>query len=392
MVYKIKTGVVRPIGLSCLLLLSAFFSTTLTAEKSVTDVPCWLDEPVTDTQTGQIGIANAISARTTNTREISRKRAVRKLLHYLDIGIDDNAINDADLEEFYRSDSLPTSVNVDGQLITLVEDFSYRGEIYSYVIAGGLEKSKGDLSKSCPPKKCDLNICSPAWLCNPSSARAGFTGTSYQSYSMRKQRELAFNQAIQQAKTLYGVEISTNDRIISGRSGSQSIRIIKNNDTLNYASHSNQQNIRFINHASCSIGSQLFMHVESPDLEPINETPASTWLSNPNCCGHTGAIGVVELDMGSGLLSDKLELSIRRALIALAKSINVEISEELVTFQRTKGNHYLISVLKQNSRATLNARVNGIHYKPHHSGVAVYTWVVQEFDSLNKKGTPHETQ
>jgi hypothetical protein len=99
-------------------------------------------------------------------------------------------------------------------------------------------------------------------------------------------------------------------------------------------------------------------------------------MREPLAGGFRGAIGSVQGTVASNLLSEKISMAINRGLLELAKSINTNVTENLLTIEQ-RGKYFQLSVITQNSELALTARVNAIHFSNTPSGIAVYAWLVE---------------
>ena len=144
-------------------------------------LPCWLEQPVTDSRVGQIGIARNISVDGSKNPEVkSRLTAVENLAPYL--GYPD--INGLEIEPGQNS------VSIAGKEIRFAKDFSKDGYVYSYAQLSGSAVDE----ESCPLHQCDLADCEPKWLCNPHGDKeAGLLGISYRTSSPESQYRKAVN-------------------------------------------------------------------------------------------------------------------------------------------------------------------------------------------------------
>jgi hypothetical protein len=132
---------------------------------------------------------------------------------------------------------------------------------------------------------------------------------------------------------------------------------------------------------SCRIGDTLAVRLELFDFVPdTRNIESSEWIRRPKLNGHDGAVGTVERPTASGLFSDQLTLAVERALVQLAREIQVDISEESLYIQR-EGSTLMLTTTRASSQAVLRAQVLAFHFETVNKGqLRVHAWVERLVD------------
>jgi len=326
-------------------------------------VPCWFNQPAQSGQVGAIGLARDLDVGSGKPVQFSRHRALSSIASYLGA---------AEIPEQRAVDIQENTYQLAGQTVRFAEEFSYQGYVYSYA---GLNHIPS--ANHCSLGQCALDRCTPAWLCEPGlDEQPSLLGTSYRSSSLPAQYRVAIDNAIKQIAPIYGLSVTANDRFYTSFSSMGSIRILLSDEKIDPHKNAQVSSLRYIVTDSCLQNEQLFLRVNFPDLPALSNVPAETWLTDPSTADFDGAIGSVNGRVASGLLSDKVELAIKRGLIELAKSKNSSVAEELISIER-KDNLYQVSIITQDTAVSLQARVNGMHFAEGQAGIDVYAWLVQ---------------
>jgi hypothetical protein len=348
-------------AIKLLLAICFLWHTSTLSASNLDTVPCWYNKPSTEQKPGAIGLARDINIGNGKPLQYSRHRALVSLANYLAI---------KEIPEITEIDINQNEYFLDGYQITFSDDYKHQGYIYSHVIHG--ESLEGE---QCGVTLCDIQRCEPTWLCEPGfDGTASLVGTGYQSDTMLGQYRAATTSAIKQLEPVFGVMVRTKDVFVSqtSKTGNLSSNVSK----ASIDSNSNKDQLRYLVTDTCWQGQQLFMRLNFPDLPALTSIPAQQWMREPLAGGFRGAIGSVQGTVASNLLSEKISMAINRGLLELAKSINTNVTENLLTIEQ-RGKYFQLSVITQNSELALTARVNAIHFSNTPSGIAVYAWLVE---------------
>jgi len=351
------------------LLFLSFIANDVVSE-TVTDTttaelqPCWLENPVTDKHSGQIGIARDLYTGGELPIVKSRKKALQALATQLNIELPSPELT---------KDT--KSINLGPHTIYFTNEYSKEGYVYSYAQLD----NKEPLSEQCEVNACALENCSPEWLCQPSTlSEAGVLGVSYIATSPSVQQNKAIENAALTAQYMYGVNINANQHLFISADKTNQFSILNTSQQITAI---NPLQTSYLVTNSCSVNSSLFVRLKLniTNLEPANTFSASNeWISNPKYKGYDGAVGSVEKRVASGLISDQITLAIKRALVTLALEKESNIKEELLNIEFEKGGTIYVSSTDQNTQVDLKARVAGIHYLPNSDELfKVLVWVIR---------------
>ena len=348
---KINLGAILFILLNAPLLIAA----------EVNSKPCWYNNPVSKDRIGAVGLARNLDIDTIKPIQYSRQRAIDALSNYLNI---------KKIPEPNEIDISIDKVYLNGLKITFDDEYEENGYLFSYAFYG----EEGPSNK-CDSNSCNFYECNPRWLCEPSyDGTASLLGTAYQSDNLWTQYRLAKNSALKQLESVFGIKVNSEDTFVSQATALNSVNIASSNSNIKLANFQNP--VRYIVKNICWKNKQLFLRLGFPDLPKLTTISSNRWMYEPVVDGHEGAIGSVQGNVASGLLSEKISLAINRGLLELAKSVNSEVTENLLEIERN-GEYYHLSVITQKTKVELKARVNGLHFSRTPSGISVFAWLVR---------------
>jgi hypothetical protein len=127
--------------------------------------PCWIDNPVTQSYAGQVGIAQSIDSMGRTSTLVSRQRALDAAAGALRHG-----------GEIPQLAAGQASVRLGENTIALTDYVSTSGLSYSLASWHG----EPDNRSQCTAVICQMESCNPEWLCEASTAFSNATlGLSY---------------------------------------------------------------------------------------------------------------------------------------------------------------------------------------------------------------------
>lgn len=345
-----------------LALLAAIYSGFLPA--ATTDLqPCWMDNPITDQYSGQIGIARNIYTGGERPIVKSRTRALQQLAERLSVPIE--TVIDEDTQ----------AIALGSHTAFFTNDYKKDGYIYSFAQLD----SNTPISNQCDITQCSLESCTPAWLCQPSAQNEpAVVGVSYLASTPNMQQYKAIENASLIAQYMYGVNVSAQQHLFTSADKSNQFSILKTDQQLT-ALRPNQITYSITN--SCTINSSLFVRLKLNTKDyPLDLTPADNlnWITNPKYKGYDGAVGSVEKRVASGLISDQIKLAVKRAAVQLALEKNAHVKEELLDIQLDKNGSLFVSSIDQSTNVNMNIRLAAIHYLPNSDELfKVLVWVIR---------------
>jgi len=329
-------------------------------------VPCWLNKHVSENMVGQIGLSRDIYLGGEKPIVKSRRRALLSLSSYLGLKVDTSNIKEDD-EKLVSN----------GQTFNFAEDFSKDGYVYSYVTLG----EKPTALPMCLPETCSIDMCSPKWLCYPSSKNEFATlGMSFQATSPIEQDIKSIENALIQAAYLNGANIDAYKHLKLLNTGGANLSSLQEANSVQINTSSS---LSYLVTDRCSSGATLFNRVAFPKLlvnanQVIFDQNDKAWLQNPKYKNFDGAIGAVERQTASGLLSDQIKLAVKRAAIQLAFEDYSEVSEELIVVQFKSGRQLLVENIKEQTSVSLSAKIMSFHFDQHEGGrLKVYVWLAK---------------
>jgi len=371
--YKIITARLA-ISLSILISVSACTFKDQTVQVSLIDnesallekVPCWLNKHVSDNVLGQVGLSRDIYIGGEKPAVKSRRRALLNLSNYLGLNVDTSNIK-ADDEKLESN----------GQTFHFAQDISKGGYVYSYVTLG----EKPTTLPMCLPETCRIDMCSPKWLCYPTSKNEFATlGMSFQATSPIEQDIKSIENALIQAAYIHGADIEAYKYLKLLNTGDANLSSLQETSTVTV---DNDSSLSYLVTDRCLSGATLFNRVAFPKLmsntkQVIFDQNDKAWLKNPKYKNFDGAIGAVERQTASGLLSDQIKLAVKRAAIQLAFEDQSEVSEELVVVQFKSGRQLLVENIKEQTSVSLSAKIMSFHFDQTESGrLKVYVWLAK---------------
>lgn len=330
--------------------------------------PCWLFRPAQLNRIGTIGVAGAISAETGKSHHKAGLRAVKALTDFYDLTVSEDTLK-KQLEEGIRT------FPIGGRTFQIVDEFKSRGRIFVYAVEGGspvnLDSLRNDCVRSCDPEKCD-----PSWICEPMGKdTAGFLGVSGRATTLEAQYGMAMINGVKQAGYLYGASVSSQSRFASSKTSLGVFKYRFMDGTVTEKSDTASNGLRFIMSDACFEDGQLYTRIICPDLKPLSSIAPEVWMKNPNTAGYNGAVGSVER-VASGQISDQISVAIRRGIIALAQSRDIQIKDE-TDIHLSKSGSFFYQDIRTKSSVTLSAKVMGVYFKPVPTGRRVFVWVVE---------------
>lgn len=323
-------------------------------------LPCWFEMPVSDDSIGQIGLARNISSGSFSPSKLSASRAVASLCGYWGKVCDSEQISHAlETETLF------------GQPIYFAY-FESSGYLYTYV---ALSPSS---EKQCPLSSCDIERCDPQWLCSATTVNENSVlGVSYRAATKVDQFSLAVSNALQQAEYMYGVKVEASKSLRYGQASGQTFLLKFEHSDVEFGG---KETLPYVVGRQCQSGSTLFRRVQLLGLSvdrPLLPPGDLSWLENPKYLGLDGAVGIVENPLATGLLSDQIDLAVKRAAVELAFEKSSKTRDKSVTVVSHDGGIIQISRTDMSAVSSLQAKVMQFHFaKGSGSFLKVYVWLV----------------
>lgn len=352
-----KGLLIRYLKFSPVALMSAF-SLCSEAKKEL-PLPCWLQSPMMVSSQGQIGASRSIALGKLNGEQLSQFRALASLCISQGQLCDDDQLHEA-LE----------SKLLFGQPVFFASH-QIKGDIFGY--AGFSKPNTG----ACEPISCNLNKCEPAWLCQPhEKGKVRLLGVSYRMPDENQQLLSAIDNALDQSEYLYGVDIAAQKKLTNAMFSTGETMMLSEKDQVNFGEE-NTTPYRLLQ--QCKVRGTLFTHVEidHPSQPSDNKIVSpDQWMKTPKLNGIDGAVGVVERMVASGLLSDQIELAVRRGAVQLAFERGSHVKEDRVQLNKGSDGIMFVSYVSEQTEVEIKIKVMQIHFKQNKSdALKVYAWV-----------------
>jgi hypothetical protein len=335
-------------------------------------LPSWFYEPGSIEAPGALGFANPSLKGEEHSRWLAKCRAVEGLCALQGwrcrLSCKDN-ISPKELkkqvEKVVRTHGL--------KFHTTTMSLSSYGSTPIYVAhAYQGESRRFTFVEDCP--LCSPEDCRPSYLCNPAVERyAGSVGCAERAIRFMEQYRLAVRRAIELFAYLHQVDIDVHEfrKLIKTNLTSFKLRLreAKLTPTGNITA------LRFMVRSLCLRDERLYVYLISPDMPQAAldyDTPC--WVNDPECLGGYVAVGSARPNI-NGYYA-QVKQAIFRALIELAKSKEMQVSEE--TVKRSFSNSFVrFKIVARNVRTgvrqTVSARLVGIYQK----GNTVYAGVME---------------
>lgn len=332
--------------------------------------PCWLYHPIRDGRIGAVGLTSSITAGFDKPVYKARAGAITALADYLGLRLDERRLY-SDIKEGKRMFSFS------GNPFHIVDQYQAKGVTYAYAVMGASAPALSEIRGGCR-NECNPSACQPGWLCEPMDAEtAGFLGVSNRATSLPSQYRAAIRNGIAMANSLYGVHVESREQSYLSKSNSLGTMYQRiSHSKLQYLRDKASNTLRYILSDACFKNEKLFARIISPDLKPLTTAPPSVWMNNPNVGNRKGAIGS-SFRVASGLISDKVELAIKRGIVELARSKKISISQK-GAIKKTEYGSYFWKSLTSETDVTLQAVVMGVFLQSNGSDQRVFVWVVEQ--------------
>jgi hypothetical protein len=332
---------------------------------SYEQAPCWVNNPVINSQIGFIGTANAISIKKNGSLIASRKRSLLKLIEYYQYDFAINNVKDFTDDVIKLSDNVRVYFAppyIDSQVM-----YSYAYSIKDDILA--VENIKIDTDKQCNISTCDFEKCEPAWLCesNKNSINSVSQITSNPAHQLQKTHNNA-QQLVQYLNKSHVDETSYKVKSTGKNQNWQASNRRSKVDSLG-------ANIPLLNTHSCSADNYLFARYSFTSEVEETTKPFSLWIKESNLGERNGVVGMFRGIMADGRFSSAIKFAIKDGLIELAKTKEINISNEYkVTFKK---GWYSLSKTTEITSATVSAKLMDLKVTYKNSQLVIYAWLLE---------------
>jgi hypothetical protein len=335
---------------------------TLSAKETA---PCWLNEPVGKNQTGFIGVANALSIKKNGSLIASRKRALEKAIKYYELALNSNEIEDLTEDFISLSDNLQ---------LYFSPSYSDDQLMYSYALViknaeVDTEQNLNQLTKQCEISRCNFSQCEPSWLCENNNN--SLNSVSQMTANPRHQLKKTYDNAQQLIRYLDKSYVDD-----------KNYRIQSTGEHQNWQSNTRStkvdelgDNTPLLHTNSCQAENYLFTRYSFISDSEKSTKPFSLWLKESNIGERNGAVGIFKGIMADGRFSSALKFAIKDGLIELAKSKEIDITNELkVTFNN---GWYSLSKTIETTSTTIRAKLMDLKITHENGQLTIYAWLLE---------------
>lgn len=243
--------------------------------------------------------------------------------------------------------------------------------VYAVLDPPETEWAPTDCRRQCHPAQCE-----PAWVCRPMAEdRAGILGVSAGARTPYRRYRLAAANGEALLRLIYGVEVAAVSAFEQWESRGREQRRSAELAELSAGDGQGTAPVRTLPAARCRHGQHELVHLLAPDLAPLPGAAKADWQSDPTLDGRPGAVGSARVPV-TGRISEQIELAIRKALIALAKSKNVTVRGE-TRVTRDRGGRFVLQRVAETTEALVHGRVAGLRFRGQGVERRVRVWVVE---------------
>ncbi len=350
--------------LLCSLVFLFFLNNSISLCQTENNFPWWFYEPSSLDAPGSLGFANLHFKGKNFSILLAKCRALKGLCDFQNW---DCNLNCSPYQSFKN---LKNSINKITKLHNVkFQTFSFFSSFYTdipiFVAHAYVKQFKpGEFARE--GKICSIEKCQPPYLCNSEiEGYAGVVSYSNVSFSFFDQYKLALKRALEIFGYLYQTEIDVKDFKKVLHSGWSSFKIHLKDYKITPLGA--LKSLRFTTRALCLKNNALFLFVISPDLKVQKANKKKPcWIENRFCLGKNRYVAVGIAGPNIGGFYFQLKTAIVRALMELAKSKGIKISEE--TIRKKIKDHFtrftlIIRNTKTHTKEVISAKLVGIYKK-----------------------------
>ncbi len=361
------------------LLLGLWLLTYASIGFAIDSTPCWLSNPITESQIGFIGAANPFSSKINGSLIASRKRALVSLTNYYNFKLDLTKID-------VKKNQV---ILANGTSITFSNPYTNRQALYSYATIqadGENSKQKQWLNQQCPIQSCDFKMCQPLWLCNDEILADSFNEGSQKYAVIHGVSQITANPAKQFTSTKRNAQELLKYIIKSDvKDLNYSVKSTGKYQSWGYSEHSGSVEglgdaIKILNTHSCQTPNYLFARYVyfTPSLIDVKSKSYSQWLRSPNLGKQTGVVGIFDGIVADGRFSSAIKLAIKDGLIELAKTKKITIDHDYQL--KYQNGAYSLSKTSMATDAIVSAQLQDIKIIEENNKLVIYAWLLENED------------
>ncbi|MBL4942355.1 MAG: hypothetical protein JKY81_11920 [Colwellia sp.] len=343
---------------------------------AIDSLPCWLNNPVTESQTGFIGAANPFSSSVNGSLIASRKRALTSLSQYYGFNVNINAL---DVNE-------KRVLLANGKQILFSTPYINNQALYSYATiehnSAAIVEQQQWLAQQCPQQSCDFKQCQPLWLCSDNITTMGtqnkpsvgvIHGVSQMTANPAKQLATTKNNAQELLKYIFKSDVKDHSYQVKSTGKYQNWGCSQHSGSVIGLGNT----INLLNTHSCQTSNYLFARYTYPTVSLSDGKFKSypEWLKAPNIGKQTGIVGAFDGIVADGRFSSAIKLAIKDGLIELAKTkkITIDHNYQLKYHQGS----YSLAKTTMDTEAMVSAQLQDIKIIEKNNKLVVYAWLLE---------------
>ncbi len=239
------------------------------------------------------------------------------------------------------------------------KSYFYRHGIYQIALAIQSQQS----INACDSLECDFKACNPAWLCGNNQANE-LVVVSHRSTSLKSQFSYLQKNLDDLISYLNLSKVNIDERFVE-----------EDNSGVKFKQYSINNSAEVGEDIEVTSTLNGFCFSESDMLFAQFKIHGASRTEYEN---DSKALGVGRVDrlVASGLISDKLELAIKYAMIDLAKQKKIDVASE-VRVKRSEDGYYKLVDTKNTGKVIVTAHLKEIQIIPNNENYSIYGSVVE---------------
>ena len=332
---------------------------------SYNEQPCWLNNPYTSKARGAIGIAGRYGASGKDLEKLSQHRAIKSVADMM-------SVRPPSEEELDASDSF----RLGNEQVAVAPVWTYGNYHFAYAYIVGEESYRWVLEE-CPEQTCNPQSCDPSWLCNDGRDLdyASIVTVSQIAANLPTQYSLFFDNALDQVKAMFGVDVQAYERVSKTSDSTRRIGLGYVEDSSLEFAEGVDPHMVLAN--TCRVGTLYYARLvlkgmHSPD---VNGRWNMNWHEELNSQSPGLEFGSFSGHLSRNLLSSKIMRAVKDALVKIARAEHINITSEEMNVRRTSGGGYYGQIINAKTEAKIEAKVRSVRFVSEGSTPTVYVLV-----------------
>ena len=325
--------------------------------------PCWMSDLSPGNNKHIYGAARTVSASKRSPMHFAKVNAVNNWL--ISEGLQ--------TQEFSADLSEQDKIEIGNRTLFFVDEYQYRGSVYVLVSTS----QNGTYRHSCSIPKCDINKCSPSFLCSENEEKVTLYGISAPTAHPNDVLKHMIENAQQLAASLNHAKVTgevysldINSRYVQASTVQQKFNIKQLDNTLSAVKVKNM----------CHYNGTLVSQIEFDRASFGQNHP---WMQSPNFQSLDGAVGYAKGNVATGRLSDLVNVAARRGLFELAKAKSIKVESDVELEINSGGFYSLVRKSQQSTESVVSAFMADIKMELNGKlQPEVYVWLLENKGKL----------